>query len=236
MTHEQLQAAVKDVFERVGVRAFLFKDDAGALFVEGVRGMEHYRVRIAAAPRLHECPFESLADIVFTGELPAADAERHLVAIRTRLRTRSVKNSAMNSDFSTEELLIEVGKTLLACQVVEKQLRTILNYIHPGRDVTLEELLAIDPMRDMLGPLIQRAAARFKYDDLTKAGLWRFKERRNILVHSLIHLPGFSLDSAEGRQIGAEFVLELGHDARGLSNALMPLIIEWAKQIGVEPA
>lgn len=135
---------------------------------------------------------------------------------------------------SAEELLIEIGRALLMCQIVEKQFALLTKYAYRKKPLTLDELISDKPV--MLKQLIDQANAMFQHGPLTKAFLRRFRDHRNEFVHSLIRVDGFSVSSISGRRVGAQYVLSLYREARFIQESLAPLVKQFARDIGIPEA
>lgn len=131
-----------------------------------------------------------------------------------------------------------MGDTLLSIQSFERGLRLILTFViqKNGAPLTLESLQAQEEAERsktigyFLAQMRKRVSIHPDVDDTMKA----FLRKRNIFVHDVTKVIGWSLDTPEGLSIANDFLSDLQTDALWLYFWLAGLLRDWSQQIGLE--
>ena len=153
-----------------------------------------------------------------------------------RKRGRKNAGTADIQKSKKESLVIEVGKALILCQVVEKQLALCTHVIFRDQTLSVEKWLREKDDVRMLGPLIKKLKTRAILAERFETLLEAFKQHRNVLVHDLIGLPGFRLDTDEGREIGAQWAMQVSAEAYAILEDIKPIAKEFRIKLGLEPS
>jgi hypothetical protein len=135
-----------------------------------------------------------------------------------------------------ESLAMEVGKALILCQVVEKQLALCEHVIFRDPTLSVEKWLRDKERVTMIGPLIKRLKTRGILAQEFEKLLDDFREHRNVLVHDLIRLPNFEMRTDTGREVGAQWALQLSAEAYAIIEAIKPIAKEFGIKLGLEPS
>lgn len=138
-----------------------------------------------------------------------------------------------NSDLSkTRRVLFStIGRALLVCQVVEKQLETCLTCAF-GADprMSVERILSSkkEYRKKMLGSLVRSLRTRFDVDPGFAQLLTDFLDHRNELVHNFIRMPDFDMSSLDGAGVGLRFAYQVCAEGQLVSKILSAFIHRWA--------
>jgi hypothetical protein len=134
---------------------------------------------------------------------------------------------------SKRQILEFMGALLLIVQTAERMLNLVICYILQKPGSTAESLL-IDSQKSsrrttgyFLKELHKRADIHPGFDQT----LTRYLKNRNIFAHTLSDLPGWDLDTEEGRGVAARFLMELANTALQVTSVFGALTRLWAKQI-----
>ena len=135
------------------------------------------------------------------------------------------------------DIFIRVGVTLLHMQATEAAIRHVMTFVLQ-RDVglTLESLQTQEKEEQhktigyFLGQLRRRADIAPQFD----ATLRLFLENRNKLVHRAEEVPGWNLETPEGREVARGFVDALLNQSSQVLLTFAGLIRLWQKTAGLE--
>lgn len=121
----------------------------------------------------------------------------------------SLPKPQLDPKAAKERVLIEIGKALLLCQVVEQRLNILVHYVFRDSSLSAIEILRDTRRKHTLGPLIEKLSKRVIVHPDFDALLSDFLEHRNTFIHNLIRLPEFELESESGRESSLKLVTGL---------------------------
>jgi hypothetical protein len=132
------------------------------------------------------------------------------------------------------DILFRMGLALLFLQTTEQLIRGCLTYVFPsGGILTLEMLERIENRKHTLGQFLVELRKRIDVDDQFDSILAEFLDKRNILIHRIGDVPGWSLDNDHGLKIARQFVdrlLIIDQQVRGVFTAVL---VTWAREVNI---
>lgn len=155
-----------------------------------------------------------------------------------RFFTRSKANARPEPDDKAdkEHLMVEVGKALILCQVVEKQLALCAHVIFRDPNLSVADWLREKERITMLQPVINKLKTRAILTSEFETLLNDFREHRNTLVHDFIRLPDFDIKTEAGREFGMSWAVKLTAEAYSILGAIAPIAKEHRIKLGLEPS
>ncbi len=143
----------------------------------------------------------------------------------------------MASDEQKIRILALMGSTLILLQATEKLISLCMTFVfQKGGPLTIEDLekQRKDERKSTLGyfltELRKRAELHIGFDEM----LADYLERRNIFVHRVEDVPGWNLDSVEGRMIAEKFVTHLFELTIKMLQIFAGFLRAWEKQTGLD--
>jgi hypothetical protein len=132
-----------------------------------------------------------------------------------------------------KELCFEIGRTLLACNLVERHLHDLLAFFDEPFDVSA--WLDRDARRDTLHNSIRKLERRFGFTGEVFDVLDKFRRDRNKFIHETWRLSSSMINTENGRVETLMFVRALYLDATALNSALWPCIAGYYRQLAPLP-
>jgi hypothetical protein len=127
-----------------------------------------------------------------------------------------------------------MGLALIFLQATEQLIRRCLTYVFPpGGVVTLEMLEQTEKRKHTLGQFLCELRKRVDIDDQFDGVLDEFLENRNILIHRLDDVPGWSLDNDDGLKIARHFVDRLLIVDKNVRDVFMALLVTWVREVHI---
>ena len=136
-----------------------------------------------------------------------------------------------------KDLLMRIGFALILVQSAEQHIRFCMTYVlQKDSPLTLAkfEKQTKEERRKTLGYFMNELRKRADLDENFGALLEEFLEERNILVHSLDDIPGWSLQTTEGRKIASAFVNSFIGKAIEVLKVFMGLFRSWQEQANID--
>jgi hypothetical protein len=115
----------------------------------------------------------------------------------------------MSREGSIDRKTLElIGMCLLSVQQAEHAISSAVESILDRPDLMLTEQSEFE-RKQALGDFLKRLKRRVKVEYGLKERLFRFLEMRNTFVHNLSEVPGWDLNTEEGRKVARMFLAEL---------------------------
>jgi hypothetical protein len=115
-------------------------------------------------------------------------------------------------------------------QATETVISTCLTYVLPeGGVLTLEMLLRSGQKKRTLGQFLTELRKRVDIDEHFDMILEEFLDKRNTLIHRVMDVPGWSLDTEEGCLIAYQFVNRLITVDEAVRDTFTALMVVWQK-------
>jgi hypothetical protein len=133
---------------------------------------------------------------------------------------------------SEKQILQFMGFCLILVQAVERMLGLVTTFVLQKPNMTSQKLLeqAQKESKRTLGyflkELHKRADIHPNFDDT----LSRFLESRNKFAHSLSDIPGWDLQTEDGRATAARFLMELAQTGGRVMSVFVALTKRWTKE------
>jgi hypothetical protein len=132
------------------------------------------------------------------------------------------------------EIMFRMGFALLITQTTEKLISTCLAYALPeSGSVTLESLEKDNNRKKTLGQFIVELRKRVDIDDQFDKVLSEFLDKRNVLIHRIDDVPGWSLHNEEGLKVARLFVDRVIMLNESVLNVFMSLLHVWQKEVDI---
>jgi len=135
-----------------------------------------------------------------------------------------------------QQILTSMGVTLILLQSTEKIINLCMTFVFQNSSrLTLEalELQQKEEQKKTLGyflrELRKRADLAPEFDQLLRD----FLNHRNTFIHKLSDLPGWDLDSPEGRQIAERFISKLTNLNQRVLGIFIGFLRAWERQVGM---
>ena len=132
--------------------------------------------------------------------------------------------------------LRRIGQVLLFIQGLERSIRFVMTFVLQKEGVlTVEKLEAqeANEREKTIGYFLTQLRYRADLDPSIDDRLRLFLNQRNTLVHHLMDIPGWSLETPEGLQVANEFITEVQTSAIWLRFFFAGLMKAWAEQDGI---
>lgn len=139
-------------------------------------------------------------------------------------------------DRNTSEVLMNIAVALLLMQTAEKAIRLCMTLVlQKDSPLTLEKLEAQthSERKKTLGYFLIELRKRVDLDEDFSTKLEQLLEDRNVLAHSLEDIPGWSLETDEGRAVALVFLTRCINEAWDVTKTFAALTMAWQKQIGM---
>jgi hypothetical protein len=140
------------------------------------------------------------------------------------------------------QVFLVYGVVLLTVQLTEKVLKLILIHLLPGRSTEASRRLFSDKRelaQKTLGQCIRELKRRVHVEPGFDGNLRKFLEMRNTFAHSAEAIPGWDINTEEGRKIAYEFAASLADTASRVTKVLLALGLlsddELRRQLGAQP-
>jgi hypothetical protein len=145
---------------------------------------------------------------------------------------------ALNKE--TERILTLIGLLILVMQTTETMVDLVLTFVFQGREkLTLEvlERLEREKRARTLGRLVKQMRDRVDINPVLEDLLDSFVEHRNQLTHRLDDVPGWDLETPEGREVACKFLLNLQDENQKIMEIFLGFLIAWESQhkLGILP-
>src|ERR1043166_3384454 len=114
-----------------------------------------------------------------------------------------------------EELIYLMGTILILLQAAEKVINLAMTWVLRDESVkTIDDIMRLngEHRKKTLGFFFQRLRRTFNVNTTFNDLLKRFLTNRNLFIHNLSDVPGFDLDTEDGRKIAEEFLIKFNHD------------------------
>jgi hypothetical protein len=123
-----------------------------------------------------------------------------------------------------------MGLALVLMQATEQLISTCLTYVLPEGGVpTLEMLLRSSQKKRTLGQFLTELRKRVDIDEHFDMILEEFLDKRNTLIHRVMEVPGWSLDTEQGCLIACQFVDRLMTVDEAVRDTFTALMVVWQK-------
>ena len=143
----------------------------------------------------------------------------------------------MSASKEETEIYAMIGATLIHLQYTEQSIRRCMTFVfQEGSGITLEELetqLSKERKKTIgyfLGELRKRAELHPSFDKV----LDDFLECRNKFVHNIESVPGWDLDSAEGKKSARMFISRVFNLSNKMLLTFSGFLRAWQKQVGLD--
>lgn len=136
-----------------------------------------------------------------------------------------------------KDVLMRMGAALLFVQTTEQLIRFCMTWVlQKDGPLTLEKLENQTRKEHLktLGYFLNELRKRADLDENFDVLLEEFLEERNILVHSLDDIPGWSLQTTAGRKIAGAFVDGFIRKTVEVMKVFMGLISSWQEQANID--
>ncbi|MEH1946974.1 MAG: OST-HTH/LOTUS domain-containing protein [Nostoc sp.] len=126
-----------------------------------------------------------------------------------------------------------IGVSVYEGQAIEYKLKKLSKFIHPNIDdalpeITKEDFLAREKIleRKTLGFIFKYLKERkFLLNDDAEFFINKFVNDRNTVIHHLVKLPGFNLNTEEGIDRGIQFLEEYRKTIKDINDIFDPILI-----------
>jgi hypothetical protein len=136
-----------------------------------------------------------------------------------------------------EELIYLMGTILILLQAAEKVINLAMTWVLRDESVrTIDDIMQLngEHRKKTLGFFFNRLRRIFsvntKFNDL----LERFLTTRNLFIHSLSDVPGFNLDTEDGRKIAEQFLVQFNHDTMLVLKIFAAFTQDWLLRTGAD--
>jgi len=150
-----------------------------------------------------------------------SESDKRFDDLKAQLREFEAKKQ--NERESMKEVCFEIGRTLLACAMVEQQLNDALKFLKPR--VNVANWIDTGEDRKMLAQAIKEFRRRFAIAETFFSDLEHFRVCRNKFIHHIWEASRIRLNSAEGRSETTAFVRDVYKQARQLNAIFAPVIM-----------
>jgi hypothetical protein len=146
----------------------------------------------------------------------------------------------MDIDEETKRILTFIGLLVLVMQTTETMVDLVLTFVFQGREkLTLEvlERLEREKRARTLGRLVRQMRDRVDIHPALEGLLESFVEHRNQLTHRLGDVPGWDLETPEGRDVACKFLSNLQDENQKIMEIFLGFLIAWQSQhkLGILP-
>jgi hypothetical protein len=130
------------------------------------------------------------------------------------------------------ELLSRIGITLLQVQATEHLIKLCMTYVLQREPLSLEQLEAGEEKERyknlgyFLQELRKRAAIAPEFDEVLR----KFLKQRNMFAHNLNEVPGWDVNTDEGRKLGLESLRDFYATTSHVLKVFSGLVRLWEKQ------
>ena len=142
----------------------------------------------------------------------------------------------MKLDTELEAIFVRIGLLLHVVQITENLTRLVMTYvIQKDSPLTLEKLETLQGKErtKTLGYFICELNKRVDLDDGFGETLSRFLDMRNKFVHNHDEIPGWCLDTDDGRKVAHAFLAEFHRVMEAVTMVFLGLVRSWEEQIGM---
>ena len=132
-----------------------------------------------------------------------------------------------------KDVLMRMGAALVFVQSTEQLIRLCMTLVlQKDSPLTLEKLekQTREERRKTLGYFLSELRKRTDLDENFDTLLEEFLEERNILVHRVDDIPGWSLQTTEGRKIAGAFVDSFTRKTVEIFKVFAGLLRSWQEQ------
>jgi hypothetical protein len=138
-----------------------------------------------------------------------------------------------------KHMLTWIGMTLLRIQSVEKTIQLCVTYVFPKTPIHKLSISALCERTEYLrtktvGYLLKELRTRVGIDDTFEDVLKKFLKMRNMFIHNVYEITGWSLDSDDGLAIARDFVSELLRLSGIVEGVFVGLTRSWQEENNME--
>lgn len=146
----------------------------------------------------------------------------------------------MALDKEIEDILAWMGLLVWIMQTTEEIVDLVLTFVFRGKErLTLEVLERLERERRArtLGRLMKQMRDRVGINPALEDLLENFIEHRNQLTHRLKDVPGWDLDTPQGREVACNFLSNLTEENKQVMEIFVGFLIAWESQhkLGIVP-
>lgn len=138
---------------------------------------------------------------------------------------------------NTEDIYSLMGATLSYLQSVEKVLRLVTTFVIQDSDSldfnkfqSIERKEAKKTLGYFMARLRERADIFPAFDELLES----FLNKRNDFIHNHASIPGWDLDTEQGRAVARQFTSSILLQAQKINEVFIALIIRWQSEAGIQ--
>jgi hypothetical protein len=136
-------------------------------------------------------------------------------------------------DEEKKRILTWIGALIVGIQGTERIVDLVMTYVFQGKQkVTVQILERLEAQRQSrtLGRLVKVMQDRVGIHPAFDKLLENFVEHRNQLMHRLDDIPGWDLDTEDGRKIAWNFLHQLYKETHAVMQIFISFLIAWEKQ------
>lgn len=133
-------------------------------------------------------------------------------------------------DDERKKIVTFTGMALLTVQATEQIIRLVTTYVIPSPNPLTFESLQSRNREDRnrtIGFLVGKLRERVEVAPTFDERLRRFLEMRNTFVHNLDEVPGWTLETEQGREVAKRFLVEFFQVIEIVQNVFLGLIRSW---------
>ena len=137
-----------------------------------------------------------------------------------------------------EDIYSLIGFALTYIQSVEKSVSFVTTYVlQDGDPLTLEKLNSLEAKerKKALGYFIGKVKERASLAPPLENLLADFLQNRNDFIHNHDRIPGWDLNTEEGRDVAKRFTVDLWRQAHKINEIFATLVTRWQEQTGIYP-
>ena len=130
------------------------------------------------------------------------------------------------------EVPARLGLALLQIQAAEHVIRLVLQHVIQDKSITVEILEAQEQAerKKTLGYFLHKLRARADLVPELDEMLQKFLDYRNTFAHNLSEVPGWNLETDEGRQVAIAWLAELQQLTEQVCKIFWGLVRAWEKE------
>jgi hypothetical protein len=132
---------------------------------------------------------------------------------------------------SEKQIVHFIGASLLLAQAIERELGLVTTHVLQKPNITREKLLEQlqKESKRTLGYFLKELHKRADVHPGFDLVLSRFLESRNTLVHSLTEIPGWDLQTENGRAVAGRFLMDFAQTGMQVISVFGALTKRWMK-------
>lgn len=145
------------------------------------------------------------------------------------------KDAAESADVVLPLVYSAIGLALTHAQSTEALLKMVTTFVIPNKSHTWDsyQTLSATEKKKTLGYFIGLVKSRTKLYPKLEDMLSEFLQARNDFVHNPSIIPGWNLQTVDGRGVAERYCLQFMYKALHLQHVFMALTEEWASEIGM---